>query len=101
MVKAASGPGEPELARIRALPAPAGPVLARALEIDPARRFQSAGQFAAAVAPLVRASGNELAEVMQRLFAEEFRGEEKRFASAVPAAGSPGSSPSQVSSRRT
>ncbi|HXU80806.1 MAG TPA: serine/threonine-protein kinase [Polyangia bacterium] len=101
LLKAATGPGPDERARIAALPAPAAAIVARAVEVDPARRYQSAGEFAAVLAPHVRASGNDLAGVMQRLFSEEFRQEEKRFADAFPASQTPGATPPQLSSRRT
>jgi len=101
LLKAATGPGPDEQARIAALPTPAASIVARALEVDPNRRYQSAAEFAAVVAPYVRASGNELAGVMQRLFAEEFRQEEKRFNDAFPAAHSPGSTPPKLNSRRS
>jgi hypothetical protein len=101
LLKAATGPGPDERARIAALPAPASSIVTRALEIDPARRYQSAAEFAAVVAPHVRNAGGELAGVMQRLFSEEFRQEEKRFADAFPAAQSPGTTPPQLSSRRS
>jgi hypothetical protein len=101
LLKAATGPGPEERARIDALPAPAAAIVARALEIDPGRRYQSAGEFAAVLAPHMRAAGTELAGVMQRLFAEEFRQEEKRFADAFPAAQSPGGTPPQISTRRS
>jgi hypothetical protein len=100
LVKAATGPGPDERARIAALPAPVAAIVARALEIEPARRFQSAAEMAAVVAPYVRGSGVELAGVMQRLFAEEFRQEEQRFAAAFPAAQPSGATPPQMSSRR-
>jgi hypothetical protein len=101
LVKAATGPSPDERARIAALPAPAASIVARALEVEPARRYQSAAEFAAVVAPYVRASGNELAALMQRLFADEFRQEEQRFAAAVPAVQSSGATPPQASSRRS
>jgi serine/threonine-protein kinase len=101
LLKAATGPGETERARIAALPAPAASIIARALETDPARRYQSAAEFASVVAPHVRASSNELSEVMQRLFAEEFRQEEKRFAAAFPTAQAPGTTPPQINTRRS
>jgi hypothetical protein len=100
LVKAATGPGPDERARVAALPTPIAALVARALETDPARRYQSAAEFAAEVAPYVRASGNELAGVMQRLFAEEFRQEEHRFSSAFPAA-QVASAPPQPSTRRS
>jgi serine/threonine-protein kinase len=101
LLKAATGPGPDEQARIAALPTPAASIVARALEVDPNRRYQSAAEFAAVVSPYVRASGNELAGVMQRLFSEEFRQEEKRFADAFPTVQSPGSTPPQATSRRS
>jgi hypothetical protein len=84
LVKAATGPEAVELARIHALPPPAASILARALQADPARRFQTAGEFAAVIAGELHGGPRELAELMQRLFADEFRAEEKRF--AAPAA---------------
>ena len=101
LLKAATGPGPDEKARVAALPAPAAAIVGHALEVEPGKRYQSAAEFAAVVAPHVRASGNELAGVMQRLFADEFRQEEKRFADAFPASQSSGSTPPQLSSRRT
>ncbi len=49
LVKAATGPGPEELARIAALPAPCAAIVGKALEIDPARRYQNAAEFAAAI----------------------------------------------------
>ena len=43
LVKAATGPGPAELARIAALPPPCNTLLAKALAVDPAQRFQTAG----------------------------------------------------------
>jgi serine/threonine protein kinase len=101
LLKAANGPGPDERARVAALPAPAAAIVDRALEIDPGRRYQTAAEFTAVLAPHVRSSGAELAAVMQRLFSEEFRQEEKRFADAFPVSPSTGSSPPQTNSRRT
>jgi hypothetical protein len=101
LLKAANGPGPEERARVAALPDPAAAIVARALEIEPGRRYQSAAEFAAAVAPHLRSAGGELAGVMQRLFAEEFRQEEKRFADAFPASQSPGTTPPKINSRRS
>jgi hypothetical protein len=55
LVKAATGPGPGELARIAALPAPCADVVRKALETDPTKRYQTATEFADAVAPLVAA----------------------------------------------
>jgi hypothetical protein len=84
LVKAATGPGAEELARIAALPAPAAEIVGRALQIDPKQRFQSAADFAAAVAPHVAGAPAEAARLMKELFAEDFQKEEARFAAAIP-----------------
>ncbi len=84
LLAAASGPGPEERARVAALPAPAAAVVTRALEVDPAKRYQSAAEFEAALAPLARATTGDLAALMQRLFADDFNKEEERFSSAMP-----------------
>ena len=50
LTAAATGPGDEQLARIAALPAPLPAILGRALDVDPDRRFQSSAEFRAAVA---------------------------------------------------
>jgi serine/threonine protein kinase len=84
LVKAATGPGSSELARIAALPAPCGDIVRKALEVDPTRRYQSAAEFAAAVAPHVSGGAAQASALMSKLFAEDFRAEEARFAAAFP-----------------
>ena len=84
LVKAANGPGPEEVARLRALPSPLGALLEKVLAVDPGGRFQNAAEFAAAVAPHVGSGGSTLAELVTRLFAEDFRKEEAAFASATP-----------------
>jgi hypothetical protein len=84
LVKAATGPGAEELARIAALPAPASDIVGRALQIDPALRYQSAADFAAAVAPHVAGAPAEAARLMRELFSDDFQKEEARFAAAIP-----------------
>jgi hypothetical protein len=49
----------------------AGPILQRALAVDPALRFQSASEFAAAVAPHAAGAKAEAAALMRRLFDDE------------------------------
>ena len=94
LVKAATGPGAEELARIAALPGPAAEIVGRALQIDPALRYQSAADFAAAVAPHVAGAPAEAARLMKELFTTDFQQEEARFAAAIPTtdrnAGGPG-----------
>jgi hypothetical protein len=87
LLKAATGPGPEEIARIQALPAPADGLVARALTVDPAARFQSAAEFAAAVAPHVGRGSGEMAELMARAFADELRQEEVRLSGAIPSVG--------------
>jgi hypothetical protein len=84
LVKAATGPGPSELARIAALPAPCGEIVRKALEIDPTRRFQTAAEFGAALAPHVAGGAAEASGLMSTLFGEDFRLEESRFAAAIP-----------------
>jgi hypothetical protein len=84
LVKAATGPGAEELARIGALPAPAAEIVGRALQIDPSKRYQSAADFAAAVAPHVAGAPAEAARLMRELFSDDFQREEARFAAAIP-----------------
>ncbi len=87
LVKAATGPDPDDMAKIGKLPPAVATVLTRALQIDPALRYQSAAEFAAAVAPLIRGGSKELSELMQRLFADDFREEERRFSSPTPETG--------------
>jgi hypothetical protein len=87
LVKAATGPGAEELERIAALPAPAAEIVRRALQIEPAARFQTAADFAAALAPLVGGGPAEVARLMKEVFAADFQQEEARFAAAIPATG--------------
>ncbi len=84
LVKAATGPGPEELTRIAALPAPCGPIVAKALEVDPAKRYQTAADFAAALAPHTAGGAAASATMIAALFADDFRAEEARFAAALP-----------------
>jgi len=88
LFKAAAGPGADELPRLQRLPPATAAIIGRALAVNPAQRYGSAAEFVAALAPLVRTGGKELADLVQRLFAEDFRDEEKRFSSAVAGSGS-------------
>jgi hypothetical protein len=102
LLKAATGPTAEELARVQALPGPAGALVARALSVDPAGRFQSAAEFAAAVAPHVGHGARELADLMVRLHGEEFRKEEQRFSGTLPAQpGLPGDAGAQAKIRQS
>jgi serine/threonine protein kinase len=87
LVKAATGPGPEELARIAALPAPCADILSKALQVDPSRRHQTAAEFAAALAPHAAGGAAAAAALMSALFTNDFRAEEARFAAAVPSSG--------------
>jgi hypothetical protein len=86
LVKAATGPGPDELARIAALPAPCAAIVGKALEVNPDRRYQSAAEFAAALAPHTAGGAAAAAATVATLFADDFRAEEARFAAALPQA---------------
>ena len=70
--RAGVGPTSAQLAKIDHLPL-AGPILRRALSVDPARRYQSAVEFAAALAPHTAGAKAEAAALMQQLFGDELR----------------------------
>jgi serine/threonine-protein kinase len=85
LTAAAAGPSDEQKARIAALPAPLPAILARALEVDPDKRFQSSAEFSAAIAPhLARGGSSELAVRLKALFGEELRAEQERLATAFP-----------------
>ncbi len=68
--RAGQGPTPVQLTRLDRLPI-AGPILQRALAVDSAQRFQSAAEFAAAVAPHAAGAKVEAAALMRRLFDDE------------------------------
>jgi hypothetical protein len=57
------------------LESPAPLLLRRALAVDPAQRFQSAGHFAAALAPYIAGAKSVTADLVQALFGDELRAE--------------------------
>jgi hypothetical protein len=73
LYRAACGPTEEDLARIRQLPPEAATILEKALAIDPARRYQSAEEFAAALAPHASGMQVEASGLMELLFGDELR----------------------------
>ncbi|HET6149914.1 MAG TPA: serine/threonine-protein kinase [Polyangia bacterium] len=96
LVRAATGPDTDELARIAALPGPCAEIVGRALRVDPAERYQTAGEFAAALLPYITGAAAEVLHLMRDLFTAELHQEETRFASVVPAGdrgGKAGASP--------
>jgi serine/threonine-protein kinase len=70
--QAGRGPTPAQLSKLDDLPI-AGPILRRALAIDPALRYQSAAEFAAAVAPHAAGGKVEAAALMKQLFGDELR----------------------------
>ncbi|HVV16675.1 MAG TPA: serine/threonine-protein kinase [Polyangia bacterium] len=72
LLQAASGPTPEDLSKVADLPI-ASRVLARALAVDPAQRYQSAGAFAADLAPHVAGGRLDAAALIHRLFGDELR----------------------------
>jgi serine/threonine protein kinase len=70
--RAGVGPTSEQLAKLDRFPL-AGPIVRRALSVDPARRFQSAAEFALALAPHTAGARAEAAALMQQLFGDELR----------------------------
>jgi hypothetical protein len=71
LYRAASGITAADLDEIRRLPDPAAGILEKALAFDPAERFQSASEFADALAAHASSGKGATARLMQRLFGEE------------------------------
>jgi MYXO-CTERM domain-containing protein len=70
--RAGVGPTPAQLAKIDHLSI-AGPILRRALAVDPALRYQSALEFAADLAPHLAGARTAAAGLMQQLFGDELR----------------------------
>jgi hypothetical protein len=87
--RAAHGPGPHEHARIATLAAPLAGLLKKALDPHPERRFQSAEEFLAAVAPHIEGGEDEVAGIISDLFDEELQQEIDRLSggAAAPAVG--------------
>jgi hypothetical protein len=83
LVKAAQGPGDKERESLSKLPVEARIVLERALQANPGDRYQTAAEFALALAPFIGGAHDALARTMERLFGEDIRAEEARFATAA------------------
>ncbi len=73
LYRAASGITAEDLAQIRKLPDPAAGILEKALAFEPAERFQSAVEFADALAAHASAGKGTTARAMQALFGDELR----------------------------
>ena len=70
--RAGAGPTPAQLDKIAHLSI-AAPILRRVLSVDPALRYQSAVEFAAALAPYPAGARTEAAALMQQLFGDELR----------------------------
>jgi Protein kinase domain len=75
--KAANGLSPQDWARVRALPPAISVVLEKALQANPAERFASADAFAAAIPASVVGTAQEVEQLMQAFFADEFRREQQ------------------------
>jgi hypothetical protein len=75
LYKAASGPTPKDWESIYELAKPAPEIFARALAVDPNKRFQSAAEFAHELAPHINGVKAEAASLMQLLFGDELRRE--------------------------
>jgi hypothetical protein len=75
LMRAATGPKTEQLQRFIDLPPTASAVVARALAVDPSLRYQTAAEFAVAVAPHITGGKAEASTLMQELFGEEFKRE--------------------------
>ncbi|HXJ20902.1 MAG TPA: serine/threonine-protein kinase [Polyangia bacterium] len=73
LYRAANGITPEDLAALRALPEPAGSILERALAFDPEHRFQSATEFADALAPHTGTGKAATAKLIEQLFGEDLR----------------------------
>jgi hypothetical protein len=75
LYRAASGPTPENWDRISHVPPPGPEIMARALALDPDNRYQSAREFAEALAPHISGMKNAAASLMDLCFADEFRAE--------------------------
>jgi len=75
LMRAATGPKTEQLKLFTELPPVASSVISRVLAVDPGLRYQTASEFAVALAPHISGGKSEASEVMQKLFAEEFKRE--------------------------
>jgi serine/threonine protein kinase len=84
LIQAAQGLNQELIGALQAIPAPLAAILRVALEPDREQRFQSAAAFDNALSQAPAATGTDLARHMQRLFGEELKAEQARFASVQP-----------------
>ena len=75
LMRAATGPKTEQLQLLAELPPASAALVSRVLAVDPGTRYQTAADFAAAVAPHVSGGKAEASALMQQLFSEEFKRE--------------------------
>jgi serine/threonine protein kinase len=83
LVAAATGPGAHENDFVAGLPPPLADILPSALQVQPQRRFQTAAEMRAVLAPYADGGAAELAGVMQRLYSEDILTESDRMLGAM------------------
>jgi len=84
LVQAAQGLTQELIGSLDAVPGQLAAVLRVALEPDREQRFQSAAAFDNALSGIPAATSAELAREIQRLFGDDLRAEQARFASVQP-----------------
>lgn len=89
LVRAAAGPTEADLARVRAVGGGLAPALEKALAVDPASRFATAAEFAAALPPAPPSAAAETARLVERHFGAVLAEEVARLNSTNPGAEAP------------
>jgi eukaryotic-like serine/threonine-protein kinase len=82
LLKAASGPGPAELAKLSSLPSPFPSVLYRVLSGRPEARFPDAFSFAEALAPAVGDAGLSLGSLVTELYEEELAQEQQQLSAS-------------------
>jgi serine/threonine-protein kinase len=85
LYRAASGVTPEDLAELAQLPEPARGVLAKALAFDPAERFQSATEFADALAAHIGGGKSATTRLMRELFGAEIQRENSEEVGAAAA----------------
>jgi hypothetical protein len=82
LLKAASGPGPAELAKLSSLPSPFPSVLYRVLSGRPEARFPDAFSFAEALAPAVGDAGLSLGSLVTEIYGEELAQEQQQLSAS-------------------
>jgi len=84
LYKAACGPQESDFETLRKLPEPSATILKKALQPAAENRYQSAAEFAMALAPHITGMRPAAAMLMEKLFGEELRIAEAENAEETP-----------------